>query len=67
VVVIAGMLGLATVAPALRRFKPRHWLTAALLAAAVTVFAVLLVDSFRYADRLLLRIQVVEESQPPLR
>jgi hypothetical protein len=38
-----------------------------MLAAAVTVFGFLLVDSLRYADRLLLRIQVVEQSQPPLR
>ena len=67
VVVIAGLLGLAAVAPALRRFRPHHWATAAMLAGAVTVFAVLLVDSLRYADRLLLRIQVVEQSQPPLR
>lgn len=67
VVVIAGLLGLAAVAPALRRFRPHHWATAAMLAAAVVVFATLLVDSLRYADRLLLRIQVVEESQPPLR
>jgi hypothetical protein len=67
VVVITGLLGLAAAAPALRRFRPRHWATAAMLAVAVTVFATLLVDSLQYADRLLLRIQIVEESQPPLR
>jgi hypothetical protein len=33
----------------------------------VAVFGILLVDSLRYADRLLLRIQIVEQSQPPLR
>jgi hypothetical protein len=67
VVVIAGLLGLAAVAPALPRFRPHHWATAALLAVAVTVFGYLLSDSLQYADRLLLRIQIVEESQPPLR
>jgi hypothetical protein len=67
VVVIAGLLALVAVAPALPRFRPHHWATAAMLAVAVTVFGVLLVDSLRYADRLLLRIQVVEEARPPLR
>ena len=67
VVVIAGVLGLVAVAPALRRFRPHHWATAAMLGGAVTVFGFLLVDSLQYADRLLLRIQIVEQSQPPLR
>jgi hypothetical protein len=67
VVVVTGLLGLAAIAPTLRRFRPHQWATAAMLAAAVTVFGFLLVDSLRYADRLLLRIQVVEQSQPPLR
>jgi hypothetical protein len=67
VVVIAGLLCLAAVAPTVRRFRPRHWATAAMLIVAVAVFGILLVDSLRYADRLLLRIQIVEQSQPPLR
>jgi hypothetical protein len=67
VVVVTALLGLAAAAPALPRFRPHHWVTAAALAIAVTVFSILLVDSLRYADRLLLRIQVIESSQPPLR
>jgi hypothetical protein len=67
VVVITAFLGLAAVAPTLPRLRPHHWVTAAMLAVAVTVFGILLVDSLRYADRLLLRIQVIESSQPPLR
>jgi hypothetical protein len=67
VVVIAGLLALVAAAPALSRFRPRHWITAAALVIAVAVFGVLLADSFTYADRLLLRIQVIEASQPPLR
>ena len=67
VVVVTAFLVLAAVAPALPRFRPHHWITATALAIALTVFGVLLMDSFRYADRLLLRIQIIEASQPPLR
>lgn len=67
VVVIAGLLGLVSVAPGISRFRPHHWATAAILAGAVTLFGYLLLDSLQYADRLLLRIQIIEQSQPPLR
>lgn len=50
-----------------QQFQPHHWATAAMLAIAVSVFGFLLSDSRRYADRLLLRLQIVEQSQPPLR
>jgi TRAP-type uncharacterized transport system fused permease subunit len=67
VVVIAGLLALVIVAPAWRQFRPHHWATAALLAVAVSVFGVALVDSFNYANRLLVRVQFIEQSQPPVR
>lgn len=67
VVVIAGVLGLATVSPSIGRFRPHHWITAAALLIVVAVFGVLLADSVRYADRLLLRIQIIEASRPSLR
>ena len=67
VVVIAALLALIAVAPEWRRFQPHHWFTAVALALASVAFAVLLVDSFRYADRLRMRVLVLEESQPPLR
>ena len=66
IVVIAGLLALAAVAPSVRHFRPRHWATAGALAVAVIVFAAMLVDSFKYADRLLIRIQIIEQSRPPL-
>jgi hypothetical protein len=66
VVVIAALLILILIAPRLRAFRPHHWATAAALAVATTVFVVMLVDSFKYADRLLLRVQIIEESRPPL-
>jgi hypothetical protein len=67
VVVIAASLGLVIVAPAWRHFRPHHWATAVLLAVAVIIFGIALVDSFNYADRLRMRIQIIEQSQPPLR
>jgi hypothetical protein len=67
VVVVAGLLALAAVAPTLPRFRPHHWATVAMLVVAVSIFGFLLTDSMRYADRLLLRMQIVESSQPPLR
>jgi hypothetical protein len=67
VVVIVALLALVVVAPALRHFRPHHWATAATLAVAVVVFGIALVDSFKYAGRLLIRIQIIEQSQPPLR
>jgi hypothetical protein len=67
VVVIAALLALVTVAPALARFRPSHWATAVALGVAVIIFGITLVDSFEYANRLLIRIQVIEQSQPALR
>jgi len=67
VVVIAGLLGLVAVAPAWRHFRPHHWATTALLVVAASIFGIELVDSLKYADRLLLRIQIIEQSQPPVR
>jgi uncharacterized membrane protein YeaQ/YmgE (transglycosylase-associated protein family) len=65
VVVIAAALGLLAVAPTLRAFRPRTWATTIALGIAGIVFAVLLIDSLKYADRLLLRVQVIERMAPP--
>ena len=67
IVVVGGLLSLIAVAPHLSRFRPHHWFTALAVALATVLFGVTLVDSFHYVDRLLLRVQVIEESQPPLR
>jgi hypothetical protein len=66
IVVIAALLTLILIAPRLRAFRPHHWATATALTVATVVFAVMLVDSFRYADRLLLRVQIIEQSHPAL-
>ena len=65
VVVIAGFLGLIVVAPHFSRFRPNHWFTAVALALAVVIFGIMLVDSFRYAHRILFRIETLEEALPP--
>jgi hypothetical protein len=64
VVVIAAFLTLLAVAPRVSAFRPHHWLTAAALAIVLLVFGVMLVDSFRYAQSILYRIQILEQSQP---
>lgn len=51
VVVIAAVLGLIAAAPALRRFRPRHWVTTLLLLAFLGGFAFVLVDGARYVGR----------------
>ena len=65
VVVIAALLALVVVMPELRPFRPRHWAAAVVLAIAVAAFAVMLVDSFKYADRLLERMQTIERGRAP--
>src|SRR5687768_13616579 len=66
VVVIAALLSLMVLAPGLRHFRPHHWATTAAVAVALIVFGIALVDSFRYADRFLFRMQIMEQSRPPL-
>jgi hypothetical protein len=51
VVVVGSLLGLLTVAPTLRRFRLRHWVTVAALVLVLAMFGGLLVDSFRFAGR----------------
>jgi len=66
IVVIAALLALVAIAPALRAFRrPRHWVITAVLIVVLLVFGALLVDSFNYADRLLLRLQLIEQTTPP--
>jgi hypothetical protein len=67
IVVITALLGLVVVAPAWSHFKPHHWATAAALVVAIIAFGISLVDSFKYGGRLLIRMQIMESSQPPLR
>jgi len=54
IVVIGGLLGLASAAPVLKQFHPHHWITAAALAVGILVFALLLAESLRFTDRVVL-------------
>ena len=51
IVVIAALLGLIAFAPSLRRFRPRHWITALVTLVMLGIFTVLLINSFHYAQR----------------
>ena len=51
VVVVAGLLALIAFAPSLKRFRPRHWITAVVMALVLLVFAALLVRSVQKAGR----------------
>jgi hypothetical protein len=49
VIVIAALLGLYSYAPALKRFRPRHWWTVGVLVVALALFGVYLTRAFRHA------------------
>lgn len=49
VIVIAALLGLFAFAPALGKFKPRHWWTAIVLLVSLGLFGVYLTRAFRHA------------------
>ena len=50
-VVIAALLGLIAVGPSLKRFRPKHWLTAVGLIAALTLFGMMVVMPLWSAGR----------------
>ena len=52
VAVVAATLALIAYAPKLRRFQPRHWLSAVGLAIAIAVFGWLLVRSLSRAEKI---------------
>ena len=50
ILVIASLLGLIAVAPALRRFRPRHWYVAIALGLLTVLFAVLAIHALGRAE-----------------
>jgi len=65
VTVIAAVLGLISAAPAIRRFRPQHWVTTALLLALLGGFAYLLVEGANHLGRRIgPSFQRLEESGP---
>ena len=66
VVVVAAVLALFALAPSPRQIGPRGWMTVVVLALVLGVFAGLLAESFKYADRRLgPRLIRLEEAAPP--
>lgn len=64
--VLAALLGLIAYAPTLKRFRPRHWWSAAIILVAVVIFALLLAESFHYARRVIgPRLHELETNSPP--
>lgn len=65
VIVVAAVLALLAEAPRIRRFGPRHWLTAVAIILAVAVFGVLLARTVQHAGRRLApRLHTIEQSGP---
>jgi hypothetical protein len=65
VVVVAAVLALFAVAPSPRRIGPRGWATVAAIVLVLGVFAGLLAESLKYADRRLgPRLLRLEEAAP---
>ncbi|MGH7194175.1 MAG: hypothetical protein ACREJM_11705, partial [Candidatus Saccharimonadales bacterium] len=66
VVIIAALLGLIAAAPELRRFKRRHWLMLAAIAAALAVFVYLSAHWLQTAvGRIGDELQKIEAESPP--
>ncbi|HJT31388.1 MAG TPA: hypothetical protein VJ783_05010 [Pirellulales bacterium] len=66
VVIIAALLGLIAAAPELRRFKRRHWLMLAAIAAALSVFVYLAAHWLQTAvGRMSDELQKIETESPP--
>lgn len=65
IAVWAAVLGLLAYAPSVKRFRPHHWWSAALLVVLVPVFFVMLVHSSKYAHTRLAPIfEQLEAGQP---
>jgi hypothetical protein len=63
--VIATLLGLLAYAPAIRRFRPHHWITAMLIAVAAAAFFALLTESLKYANRVVApKLHRIESTAP---
>jgi nitrate/nitrite transporter NarK len=66
VAVLGASFGLIAYGPKLRDFRPRHWYVTLVLALAVGVFLVMLVESFQYARRIIgPRLYEIEANSPP--
>ena len=64
--IVGALFGLIAYAPALKKFRPRHWGSAIILAAALAAFSILLAESFKYAHRVIgPKLYQIESRSPP--
>ena len=64
--VLAALFGLLAYAPALKKFRPRHWWSAAVTLVMVVMFFIMLGESFKYARRIIgPRLYELEATSPP--
>jgi hypothetical protein len=65
IAVIASALALFAFAPAIKKFRPRHWTTMIITLLVMTIFFVLLTDSFNYMNKTVIpKLQQMESSTP---
>lgn len=65
VIVIAALFGLLAAAPAIKRFRQIHWITAVLLIVGLVALTVVMIDSYRYATQNLQeRFESLEKKGP---
>jgi hypothetical protein len=65
IVVLSTGFGLLAFAPSLKKFRPHHWVTAAILIIMLVVFTLLFIDSFKYAGAQLgPALQQIESTGP---
>jgi hypothetical protein len=65
VVVVSGVLSLIAFSASIKRFRPRHWLTAIALILVMIIFIALFVRSFDYAgEKLGPKFQKIESTAP---
>lgn len=64
--IVAALFGLIAYAPAVKKFRPRHWGSAIILVASLTAFSILLAESFKYAHRIIgPKLYQIESKSPP--
>jgi hypothetical protein len=66
VAVVGAALGMVAFAPSLKRFRPRHWWSAAISLVVVVLFFLMLSESFKHARRIIgPRLYEMETNSPP--
>ncbi len=65
--VLAGLFGLLAYAPALKKFRPRHWWSALIILVGSLLFFWLLAESFKYAGKIIgPRLYELEATSSPV-